>query len=112
MLWRAGTVRMPPCHQRSKRLWCCTPVFPASYRAAAMAVPTRLVASTTIGSRFGFTGSLNGGTNIRAPRLPIWCTSHTTSGNHSRYSTRDNTRVSVWVSMNQSRLLSCPVYGW
>ena len=33
MLCRAGTVRNPPCHHRSNRLRCTTPVLPATENA-------------------------------------------------------------------------------
>src|SRR6185503_7274488 len=112
MLWRVGVERKPPCHQRSYVSWWATPVAPASYNADAICAPTRFIAATSEGSRLGFTGSVNGGTKSRTPFEPIWWTSYTTSGNHSVYSIRVTRRVSACVTMNQSRLLSWPMYLW
>jgi hypothetical protein len=73
-----------------------------------MLVPIRLTSRQTRGWMSGSTGSVKGGTKIRGPVEPIWCSSSQTWGNHSRYAARVMAWVSFCVSMNQSRLLSWP----
>ena len=75
MLWRCGVVRFPPFHQLSYIACVRMPVLPAAARSAAMCEPIMAIPWLIRASRFGLIGSKNGGTNRRAPREPIWCTS-------------------------------------
>ena len=83
------------------------PVFPAAARSVAIPVPIMLQMLARIGSMFGSTGSIHGGTKMRAVFAPIWCTSYTISGCHL-FSSAAVLRVSGCVKMYQSRLSSWP----
>ena len=51
------------------------PFLPLAISADAIARPICACPSSKRGWMFGSWGSLYGGTNIRAPRGPIWCMS-------------------------------------
>ena len=106
---RQGTLRFPPFHQLSYDTPQAMPVSPSRVMSMTARVPIRFTPATIAGSRFGLSGSRYGGVKNRSSLLPCWWTSHKTCGYHSRYIRPVSSRVSAWVSMNQSRLLSCPV---
>ena len=108
MLCRTGTFRLPPFHHMSYDTPVETPLSPARVRSSNARLPMASMPEMTAGSRFGFSGSRNGGTKNRSRREPCWCTSQYTCGRQTEYSCSVTIRVSAWVSMNQSRLLSCP----
>src|SRR5687767_2101987 len=66
-LCRAGVERLPPFHHMSYVDPVATPVNPSRVRSSTARVPTRLMAATIAGSRFGLSGSRYGGTNKRSP---------------------------------------------
>ena len=57
-------------------------------------------------------GSVAGMTKMRAPLLPIWCSSSQTDGYQSCHSSFAVSWLSFCVNMYMSRLLSWPTYGW
>jgi hypothetical protein len=73
MLWKYGVVRMPPFHQVSKPMREIAPRLPSRSSRRVIASPSRFTPRIARGSMFGFTGSSNGGTKIRAGNGADWC---------------------------------------
>ena len=99
MLCHHGLVLFAPCQNPLYNSPQMTPGLSASCSLLAMACPNWFTCVQMSGSTFGLGGFLNGGTKMRAFRLPIWWVSRYTSGSQSWYSTWFRWRVSTWVSM-------------
>ena len=61
-----------------------TPSLPASSRRRDMLVPSRSACRKMSECTSGASGSACGGTNMRGPVLPIWCSSRKACGNQRR----------------------------
>ena len=73
----------PPGQETSNAQAEMTPLFPACSSRIDMSDPIMLTSRMTSGSMSGSSGSAYGGTNIRGPLVPIWCSSRKTCGNQS-----------------------------